>query len=194
MTDETPNRASYQVWHANDLEAVHQSRMEAAPYVHGYTHVADVEARDLQHAAEVTVRTIDRDWWINPEVKARVVGSRDTAAGDVIVDPQGRAYRFEGYRSFREVEAAILDAGVGGGLALDKLDAVVAKAEMAGTSPTLPSLIADREQQPSPAGSDYARTLDDTARRAQPRSRQGHRPLTAKRTGVLRLRTVPFFP
>jgi hypothetical protein len=167
MSGETPNRASYQIWHANDREAVHQSRMERAPYVHGYTHVADVEARHLQQAAEATVRTIDRDWWLNPEVRAAVVGSRDTAAGDVIVDPQGRAYRFEGYQSFREVEAAILDAGVGGGIALDKPDAAVAKVEMAGTSPTLPSSITDRERQPS-AG-DYARTLDDTARRVQQR-------------------------
>jgi hypothetical protein len=137
--------------------------------VHGYTHVADVEARDLQRAAEVTVRTIDRDWWLNPEVKAAIVGSRDTTAGDVIVGPQGRAYRYEGYQSFREVEAAILDAGVGEGLAPDKLHAVVARAEMAGTSPTLPSSIADRERQPSAAASDYSRTLDDTARRAQQR-------------------------
>ena len=97
----------YQVWHANDLEAVHMSRMEREPYVHGYTHVASVEARDLQHAAELTMHT-DPDWRLNPEVKASVVGSRDTAADDVIVDPEGRAYRFEGYRSFREVEAASL--------------------------------------------------------------------------------------
>jgi hypothetical protein len=98
----------YQVWHADDREAVHQSRMEREPYMHGYTHVASVEARDLQHAAELTVETEDRAWWLNPEVKASVVGSRATGAGDVIVDPQGRAYVFEGYRSFREVEAASL--------------------------------------------------------------------------------------
>jgi hypothetical protein len=164
----TASRPSYQVWHANDLEAVHQSRMERAPYVHGYTHVADVEARNLQHAAGLTVHT-DRDWWLKPEVKASVVGSRDTAADDVIVDPQGRAYRYEGYQSFREVGAAILDAGVGEGLAPDKLHAVVAKAEMAGTSPTLPSSITDRERPPSAAVSDYARTLDATARRARQR-------------------------
>jgi hypothetical protein len=75
--------------------------------VHGYAHVASVEARDLQHAVELTVHG-DRAWWENPEVKASVTGSRSTAADDVIVDPQGRAYRFEGHRSFREVEAAIL--------------------------------------------------------------------------------------
>ena len=97
----------YQVWHANDLEAVHQSRMEREPYVHGYAHVASVEAGDLQHAVELTVYA-DREWRLNPEVKAAVVGSRDTAADDVIVDPEGRAYRFEGYRSFREVGAAAL--------------------------------------------------------------------------------------
>jgi hypothetical protein len=95
----------YQVWHANDREAVHQSRMEREPYVHGYAYAASVEARDLQHAAELTVETVDRAWWLNPEVKAVAVWARDTGAGDVIVDPQGRAYLFEGYRTFREVEA-----------------------------------------------------------------------------------------
>jgi hypothetical protein len=98
-----PGRGEYQVWHANDLEAVHQSRMERAPYGHGYTHVASVEARDLQHAVELTVHG-DRAWWENPEVKTSVAGSRSTAADDVIVDPQGRAYRFEGHQTFREVE------------------------------------------------------------------------------------------
>jgi hypothetical protein len=97
----------YQVWHANDIEAVHQSRMEREPYVQGYTFVADVEARDLQHAVELTVHGF-RDWRMNPEVKISVVGSRSTAAGDVLFDPRGQGYRFEGHRSFSEVEPAAL--------------------------------------------------------------------------------------
>src|SRR5437763_5612943 len=81
--------------------------MEGEPYGHGYTHVASVAARDLQHAVELTVHA-DQAWGLNPEVKAAVLGARSTAADDVIVDPRGQAYRFEGHRSFREVEAASL--------------------------------------------------------------------------------------
>jgi hypothetical protein len=95
----------YQVWHANDIEGVHLSRMEREPYRHGYTLVADVEARDLQHAVELTVHA-DRAWWLNPEVKISVVGARSTAAGDVIFDPRGQGYRFEGYRTFTQFEVA----------------------------------------------------------------------------------------
>jgi hypothetical protein len=141
----------FQVWHANDLEAVHQSRMEREPYMHGYTHVADVEARDLQHAAELTVHT-DRDWWLNPEVKVAVVGSRDTAAGDVIVDPQGRAYRFEGYRSFREVEAADLPLLSPG---MDRVEQAVTDSRSARSSLLPPPGWAEERQASQERGNVY---------------------------------------
>lgn len=113
----------YQVWHANDLGALHQSRMERQPYVHGYTLAGSVEARDLEDAVTLA-NDIHRRGWRNPEVKATVIGSpRFTLDGDVIVDPQGRAYFFEGFGSFREIEA--------GGLGLAAPD--VQRAESAAT-------------------------------------------------------------
>lgn len=86
----------YQVWHANDIDGVELSRMEGEPYMHGYTPVASVEARGLQHAVELADR------------RAAASGSRSTAAGDMIVGPRGHAYRVEGLGEFSQVEAASL--------------------------------------------------------------------------------------
>jgi hypothetical protein len=80
------------------------------PFPEGYGHFASVRANGLQ---EVVARMTDmpsifrddyRQWEIDSGVQTFVPGVivRDIEAGDVIVDPQGRAFRVEDGR-FREV-------------------------------------------------------------------------------------------
>jgi hypothetical protein len=64
-----------------------------------YVHVADVQANGLRQAVQITTDTGSIfDGSLIPWEKSEGVRSmghinRDTDAGDVIVDPQGRAYR-----------------------------------------------------------------------------------------------------
>jgi hypothetical protein len=84
----------FQVWHANDVEAVTRGEMDGGPFGHGYTLAARVEAREVVHAFYLTNHD-DTPWPQKPGAEAMIDEPRSTTAGDVIVDPQGRAYRVE---------------------------------------------------------------------------------------------------
>jgi hypothetical protein len=103
----------YQVWHdiagpnrriANVLNGAETS------FPAGYVHVANVRTASLEQAVEMTTVTgsiLDafgnwQPWEKKPGTEALVIGPRSTAAGDVIVDPQGRVHRVEG-NGFTEI-------------------------------------------------------------------------------------------
>ena len=108
----------YQVWHDAGWpeRAVLNARFGVeTPFPQGFIHVADVEAASLHQAVSLTTSDTDPDnpagwmprlWIENEGVQPQVRHSllRDTTAGDVIVDPQGRPHRYDG-RGFSEVEA-----------------------------------------------------------------------------------------
>jgi hypothetical protein len=81
----------YQVLHAKDFTGMILSRMEGEPYVHGYSHVANVQAKSLDQVFELT-NHLDTPWQRNPGVQALVETPRSTYTGDVIIDPQGQPY------------------------------------------------------------------------------------------------------
>jgi hypothetical protein len=109
----------YQVWH--DAGWPERAGLNArfgveTPFPAGYIHAADVEADSLGQAVALTggaayVPGPDgglswEPWESNPGVRswALLSQTRDTAAGDVIVDPQGRAHRYDGL-GFRAIAA-----------------------------------------------------------------------------------------
>jgi hypothetical protein len=110
----------YQVWQDRGWP---ESRLadilhgEQTPFPEGYVHVANVQAESLAEAVELTVDTGSflrpdgdpphKPWGRNEgvEVLVKPPYSRDTDVGDVIVDPQGLAYRVERH-GFSEVKAA----------------------------------------------------------------------------------------
>jgi hypothetical protein len=83
-------------------------------FAQDYFHAADVQPGSLEEAVHLTTstgRTLHGDhqpWDGNPGVISytpKPFVPRDTDAGDVIVDPQGKAHRYDG-RGFSEIEAA----------------------------------------------------------------------------------------
>ena len=78
-----------------------------------YVHVANVQANGLREAVEMTTGTgsiLEGNaipWERNPGVQslASILTHRDSDKGDVIVDPQGRAYRVE-HQGFSEISVA----------------------------------------------------------------------------------------
>ena len=82
------------------------------PFPQGFIHVADVEAASLHQAVSLTTSDTDTDGWkpklwienggVQPRVRLSLL--RDTDTGDVIVDPRGRAHRYDG-QGFGEIEA-----------------------------------------------------------------------------------------
>jgi hypothetical protein len=109
----------YQVWH--DAGWPERAGLNArfgveTPFPAGYIHVADVEADNLGQAVALTGGAgylpgpggdvSWEPWEMNPGVRAfaPLPQTRDTAAGDVVVDPQGRAHRYDGL-GFRAIPA-----------------------------------------------------------------------------------------
>jgi hypothetical protein len=109
----------YQVWH--DAGWPERAGLNArfgveTPFPQGFLHVADVQAASLGHAVALTggagyIPGPSGDvswepWEMNPGVRALspLPQTRDTDAGDVIVDPQGRAHRYDGL-GFRAIAA-----------------------------------------------------------------------------------------
>jgi hypothetical protein len=106
---------TYQVWHDRGWP---QSRIDqklgGAPpsrFPSDYFHAADVQANSLREAVERTtskghlLKGDHEPWSRNAGVQSHTPPPfvpRDTDKGDVIVDPQGRAYRVE-KRGFREI-------------------------------------------------------------------------------------------
>lgn len=77
-----------EVWQALDMrDAQFEPSMRAAFPV-GYIHVANVDTNDLEVAFELT-NTIDRAWWSNPGVQAKVSPCRSTSVGDIMVKDTG---------------------------------------------------------------------------------------------------------
>jgi hypothetical protein len=108
----------YQVWH--DAGWPERASLNArfgveTPFPQGFIHVADVEAANLGQAVALTGGAgylpgpggvSWEPWEMNPGVRALapLPQTRDTDAGDVIVDPQGRAHRYDGL-GFRAIAA-----------------------------------------------------------------------------------------
>jgi len=105
---------TYRVWlnHSYPPERMAQAAGEVPfpPFPEGYGHFANVRANGLQEVVTLTtdMPSIFRDdfhqWEIDSGVQTLLPGvvARDIEAGDVIVDPQGRAHRVENGH-FREV-------------------------------------------------------------------------------------------
>ncbi|WP_169979750.1 hypothetical protein [Tautonia rosea] len=97
---------TYQVWHANDPGASH--------FPEDYTRFADVRANSLREAAGKTAGLPEPgggypSYSENEGVRKSLDAPyRGTGPGDVIVDPCGTPYRYEGSR-FAEIGAPGLD-------------------------------------------------------------------------------------
>ena len=125
-------RGVYQVWHDAGWPQRHSLNARfgvETPFPQGFIHVADVQAGSLGQAVARTtdagnILAGDGSWqpWEHKEgVQALVMRpySRDTDAGDVIVDPRGRPHRYDG-RGFRVVERAVQSLPSPGELAEDR--------------------------------------------------------------------------
>jgi hypothetical protein len=92
------NKPTFQVWHAIDLfSAGTVGRALDQPeqlFPHDYRQVATVEADTLELVFSLTNHT-DNDWRENAEVEWMGGYGRSTSDGDVIVAPDGNAYRIE---------------------------------------------------------------------------------------------------
>jgi hypothetical protein len=104
------NPKTYQVWHSrSEVDPAEIPPAESFPG--DYVHIADVQANSLREVVELTNAKGDffidpsgyQDWTINPEVRLVGVPDTDTTIGDIIVDPDGQAYRVEDGH-FKEVE------------------------------------------------------------------------------------------
>jgi hypothetical protein len=112
--------AVYQVWH--DAGWPERASLNArfgveTPFPQGFLHVADVQAASLGQAVALTTGGGDsrepggagswRPWETKAGVRALapLAQTRDTERGDVIVDPQGQPYRYDG-GGFTAIEAA----------------------------------------------------------------------------------------
>lgn len=73
-----------------------------------YDKAAEVDRGDIQAAAILTAFPVER-WAEFPQIKPLLGDLRSTTFGDVIIDPEGREYRFDaevgpgGYPGFTEV-------------------------------------------------------------------------------------------
>ncbi len=110
-----PGRGEFQVWHDRGWP---QSRLDQmlgstppSSFPQDYFHAADVEAGSLREAVGLTtgkgsVLTGDEvPWEGNPGVQSHTPKPfvpRNTDAGDVIVDPEGKAHRYDG-QGFSEI-------------------------------------------------------------------------------------------
>src|SRR5438132_3606079 len=118
--DREGGRGVYQVWH--DAGWPERAALNArfgveTPFSGGFIHVADVQAASLGQAVALTTDAGDildpdgavpwQPWERKEGVRALVPRpyTRDTDAGDVIVDPRGQAHRYDG-RGFSAIEAA----------------------------------------------------------------------------------------
>jgi len=101
------SKKTYQVWHDASWPESRLNQMLAgwppSRFPEHYVHVANVQANGLREAVEMTTGTgsiLEGNaipWERNPGVQslASILAHRNTDQGDVIVDPQGRAYGVE---------------------------------------------------------------------------------------------------
>jgi hypothetical protein len=148
MPDKPPNHGTYQIWYK------------------GETHAANVESVAVHKVYEMTRRRPEL-WKNRPGVEVLVDHPRTTRNGDVIVDPTCGAWEVK-KDCFQVVEPPA---------------PVRERMERENITPQYLQLLQDwtahmlevtgkddvsiAQPNPSPAGDDYARVLDDTARRAQ---------------------------
>ena len=103
------NVKTYQVWHDRGWpQNILDQTLGGAPpskFPQDYFHVADVLANGLNEAVELTtskghiLRDDHHPWDGHPHVRSYAPGPfapRDTSVGDVIVDPEGIAHRYDG--------------------------------------------------------------------------------------------------
>jgi len=100
-------KKTYQVWHETGWPESRLNQMLAgwppSRFPEDYVQVANVQANGLREAVEMTTGTGSIlegnaiSWERNPGVQslASILAHRNTNDGDVIVDPQGKAYRVE---------------------------------------------------------------------------------------------------
>lgn len=94
----------WQVWHQRGYPESRFAELFGGPpasFPDDYVHVADVPASSLDDAVRLTThrgKILDGNsepWNRNPDVLSHVFAPRGTDGGDVIVDPDGHAYRVE---------------------------------------------------------------------------------------------------
>ena len=112
-----PGRGEYQVWHDRDWPQSRINQMlggwPPSQFPQDYFHAADVHADSLLEAVQLTTgkgHVLEGDhqpWDGHQGVRSytpKPFVPRDTSEGDVVVDPQGQAHRYDG-QGFSEVEA-----------------------------------------------------------------------------------------
>lgn len=80
----------YEVWH--DKNPSFGFGGKTCKFPKDYEHVANVEARSLDHAFELT-NHIDDGWQKNKGVETLADQARSTSVGDIIVDPENKKWR-----------------------------------------------------------------------------------------------------
>jgi hypothetical protein len=99
MTPGKPEQQTYQVWQGNDLSA---SRAGWSAFPADYRHTINVSANSLKATYESTRFGA---WWEDHEVDVVGNGARSTRVGDVVVDPEGKAYRIHD-NGFKAIDPA----------------------------------------------------------------------------------------
>ncbi len=107
------SKKTYQVWHDVGWPQSRLNQMlgdwPPTPFPEGYVHVSNVQANGLREAVELTTSSGSllahlagegqyHAWQDNRDIENLCnpkIAQRDTDKGDVIVDPQGKAYRVE---------------------------------------------------------------------------------------------------
>ena len=104
------SQKTYTVWHDRGWPQSRINQMlggwSPSRFPEDYVHVANVQANGLREAVELTTDRGNllahlagdgeyQPWSENKGVQPLVVSSRDTDQGDVVVDPQGQAYRIK---------------------------------------------------------------------------------------------------
>ena len=107
-------KKTYQVWHETGWPESRINQMlggwPPSRFPEDYVHVANVQANGLREAVGLTTdkgNILEGNaipWEKNPGVEAlpTILQHRDSDKGDVIVDPQGKAYRVE-HQGFSEI-------------------------------------------------------------------------------------------
>lgn len=85
--------STYRVYHATNFPPPFP--FTPPPWPDGYRLVAEVQGSSLETAFART-NSIERHWSQQPGVTCYDLHARSTSVGDVVVNPEGRAFRCEG--------------------------------------------------------------------------------------------------
>jgi hypothetical protein len=88
----------FKVYHRNKPSFMDNHSTTLREFPEGFTHVATVEAEDIERVFELT-NHIDSDWTLNdgvePTVAVAIIGARSTSVGDIAVEESGARYTCE---------------------------------------------------------------------------------------------------